>query len=100
MKHLLLPAAALVGVFAAVNPPTPLKAAVARRDLVSWGGYALRSGTCPSGTSACGTAHCCPNSYTCNGATYGATRICCPSSEQTFPLPSPWVSLGRTKLTR
>jgi len=97
MKHLLLPAATLAGVFAAVDSPTRFKAAIARRDLVPWGGYALLHKTCPSATSACGATNCCPDSYTCKGATYDVNRVCCPSSAQASHPRSP--CFDRTKLT-
>ncbi|KAK0728730.1 hypothetical protein B0T26DRAFT_869719 [Lasiosphaeria miniovina] len=51
----------------------------ALRSIISWGGYALRSNSCPAGNAKCGKQSCCPNGTTCNtgDADY---PICCPSS--------------------
>ncbi|KLU90330.1 hypothetical protein MAPG_09293 [Magnaporthiopsis poae ATCC 64411] len=67
---------ALTGPLAAVDPPAPFAAAaIARRDLVSWGGYALLRKNCPSGTSSC-DGSCCPDGYSCSGDYRG--KVCCP----------------------
>lgn len=64
----------------------PEKRSIVGRGLTSWGGYALLVNPCPSGTSTCGTASCCPTGYTCNADANTDVPLCCPSSESTLPL--------------
>jgi hypothetical protein len=56
------------------------KLPIAVRSAPEWGGYALLAQPCPSGTSECGSQRCCPNTTTCNTASFEKDQICCPNS--------------------
>lgn len=63
-----------------------------KRSIPQNGGWSLQAITCPSGTSDCGAAWCCPNSLTCvhTGDSDNA-EACCPTGKmapllQTGPL--------------
>ncbi|KAM7195874.1 hypothetical protein V8F33_006523 [Rhypophila sp. PSN 637] len=60
----------------------PTDQAIAKRDIIPWGGYPLlvsSDNSCPKDTTRCGRQGCCPNATFCN--TNGAA-VCCPKEDE------------------
>lgn len=52
------------------------------RSIPTTGGWSLQANACPTGTSICGAAWCCPNSLTCVRSGYSDNaEACCPTGE-------------------
>ncbi|KAK4207343.1 hypothetical protein QBC37DRAFT_487555 [Rhypophila decipiens] len=60
----------------------PAVLAIAKRDIIPWGGYPLlvsSENSCPNDTTRCGRQGCCPNATFCNT---NGPAICCPKEEE------------------